>query len=420
MESIFELCTGMELKDGHYVIQDVRVATIAERFGTPVYVYDAGKIIHQLKTLRTVFSNSDVKIKYAIKALSNLSVLRLLQKHGAGADAVSIQEVHLALKAGFLPAEIMFSPNCADFSEIEEAVKLGLTINIDNLSYLKKFGSQYRSSYPCSIRLNPHILAGGNIKISTGHSESKFGISVYQLPQIMEVVNQYNIRVNGLHIHTGSDITETDVFLKMADIFFSVARDFPDLKFIDFGSGFKVAYKEGDTVTNVFDLGIKLTESFNAFCKQYGRKLELWFEPGKFIVSEAGVLLAKVTVVKSTPSTTFVGVNTGLNHLLRPMMYDAYHHIVNISNPSGEQKLYTVVGYICETDTLGADRKLNEVREGDILAIKNAGAYGFSMASNYNSRLRPAEALIINNETKLIREAEGFDDLLDGQIDISL
>lgn len=410
----------MELKNGQYVIQGVPLTDIGEKFGTPVYVYDAEKIVHQLKLLQTVFSDSEVRIKYAIKALSNLSILKLLQKNGAGADAVSIQEVHLALKAGFLPDQIMFSPNCADFSEIEEAVKLGVVVNIDNLSFLQKFGVQYRSAYPCSIRLNPHILAGGNYKISTGHSDSKFGISVYQLQQIIEIVSQYNIQVNGLHIHTGSDITQTEVFLKMADIFFSVAQDFPDLKFIDFGSGFKVAYKEGDAVTNVYDLGLKLTESFHTFCKQYGRKLELWIEPGKFIVSEAGILLTKVTVVKNTPSITFAGVNTGLNHLLRPMMYDAYHHIVNISNPAGEQRVYTVVGYICETDTLGADRKLNEVREGDILAIKNAGAYGFSMASNYNSRLRPAEVLVIGNQAKLIRKPERFEDLLDGQVEVSL
>jgi len=410
----------MELREGSYFIQDVKVLDIAAQFGIPVYVYDAEKIVHQLKTLKTAFADADVKIKYAVKALSNLSILRLLKKNGSGADVVSIQEAHLALKAGFEPNEIMFSPNCADFSEIEEAVKLGLVINIDNIPFLKKFGTQYRSSYPCSVRLNPHIMAGGNIKISTGHSDSKFGISVYQLQQVMEVVNQYNIQIQGLHIHTGSDITETDVFLKMADIFFSVAQDFPDLKFIDFGSGFKVSYKEGDRVTNVFDLGLKLTESFRVFCEQYGRKLELWFEPGKFIVSESGHLLARTTLVKPTPSTTFVGVNTGLNHLLRPMMYDAYHHILNISNPTGEQKMYTVVGYICETDTIGADRKLNEVREGDILAIKNAGAYGFSMASNYNSRLRPAEVLVINNEAKLIRERETFEDLLRGQIEIEL
>ncbi|MEX2235036.1 MAG: diaminopimelate decarboxylase [Cyclobacteriaceae bacterium] len=410
----------MELLLGNYRIQDVDLHALTKEFGTPLYVYDAEKIVHQLRTLKTAFSGSDVKIKYAAKALTNLSVLKLLRIYGSDVDVVSIQEAHLALRAGFKPSQIMFTPNGVDFSEIVEGVKLNLTINLDNLSSLEKFGQKYQGTYPCSIRLNPHIMAGGNYKISTGHSNSKFGISVFQLPDIHDVVKKHNLRVNGLHIHTGSDITESEVFLKMADILFGVARDFPQLRFIDFGSGFKVAYKEDDIVTNVYDLGLKLTKAFNDFCQSYGRKLELHFEPGKFIVSEAGVLLVKVTVVKPTPSLTFVGVDSGLNHLLRPMMYDAYHDIVNISNPAGPQKLYTIVGYICETDTFGSDRKLNEVREGDILAIKNAGAYGYSMASNYNSRLRPAEVLLLNGHAKLIREREKLEDLWRNQPDVDL
>lgn len=410
----------MELLLGNYRIQDVDLHALTKEFGTPLYVYDAEKIVHQLRTLKTAFSASDVKIKYAVKALSNLSILKLLRAYGSDVDVVSIQEAHLALKAGFKPSQIMFTPSGVDFGEIMEGVQLNLTINLDNLSALEKFGQQYQSSYPCSIRLNPHIMAGGNYKISTGHMNSKFGISVYQLQEIHEIVKKHKMRVNGLHIHTGSDITESDVFLKMAEILFGVASDFPDLRFIDFGSGFKVAYKEDDIVTNVYDLGLKLTKAFNEFCQRYGRKLEMHFEPGKFIVSEAGVLLVKVTVVKSTPSLTFVGVDSGLNHLLRPMMYDAWHDIVNISNPSGSLKLYTVVGYICETDTFGSDRKLNEVREGDILAIKNAGAYGFSMASNYNSRLRPAEVLLLNGQAKLIREREKLEDLWRNQPEIEL
>lgn len=410
----------MELTNGSYTIQNISALSICEEFGTPVYVYDAEKIIHQLKSLKMAFSDADVKVKYAAKALTNLSILRLLKKNGAGVDVVSIQEAQLAIKAGFEPSEIMFTPNCADYSEIEEGVRLGVVLNIDNLPHLKRFGEQYGNTYPCCLRLNPHIMAGGNYKISTGHSNSKFGISVYQLQQIMEIVNQHTIQVNGLHIHSGSEISDTDVFLKMADIFFSVAREFRDLRFIDFGSGFKVAYQEGEMVTNVYDVGLKLSKAFREFCEQYGRKLELWIEPGKYIVSEAGDLLVKTTVVKSTPSVNFVGVNSGQNHLIRPMMYDAYHHIVNISNPSGPQKVYTVVGYICETDTFGADRKLNEVKEGDILAIRNAGAYGYSMSSNYNSRLRPAEVLVINGEAKLIRERQTFEDLVRGQVEIDV
>jgi diaminopimelate decarboxylase len=410
----------MKLTNGSYTIQNVKATDICEQFGTPVYVYDAAKIVDQLERLKSAFSRVDVRIKYAAKALTNLSVLRLLKKHGSGIDVVSIQEAHLALKAGFNGSEIMFTPNCADYEEIADGVKLGLTINIDNLSYLKKFGEQFGTSYPCCLRLNPHIMAGGNIKISTGHSNSKFGISVYQLPEITQLVKQYNITINGLHIHTGSDISDTDVFLKMADIFFNVAREFKNLAFIDFGSGFKIGYKEGDESTDVAELGAKLSDAFLNFCEHYGRRLELWFEPGKYIVSEAGNLLVKATVIKSTPTVTFVGVNSGLNHLIRPMMYDAYHAITNVSNPAGAKKNYTVVGYICETDTLGADRSLNEVSEGDILAIKNAGAYGFSMSSNYNSRLKPAEVLVVNGQAKLIRERETFEDLLKGQIEIDL
>jgi diaminopimelate decarboxylase len=410
----------MEFLQGSYRIQGIELQSLIRQYGSPLYVYDAEKIFFQLKTLKTAFSASDVKIKYAAKALTNLSILKLMRKFGSDVDVVSIQEALLALRAGFEPGQIMYTPSGVHFSEITEAVDLGLTINIDNLPTLRKFGEKYGDGYPCSIRLNPHIMAGGNLKISTGHSNSKFGISVQQLPEIKEVVATGQIKINGLHIHTGSDITESDVFLKMADILFDVARDFPHLRFIDFGSGFKVAYKEGDIVTNVYDLGIRLTKVFNDFCQSYGRKLELHFEPGKFIVSEAGYLLVTTNVVKTTPSVTFVGVDSGLNHLIRPMMYDAWHDILNISNPKGEQKPYNVVGYICETDTLAADRMLNEVREGDILAIKNAGAYGFSMASNYNSRLRPAEVMILNGQAKLIREREKFEDLLIHQPDVEI
>ncbi|HZB15131.1 MAG TPA: diaminopimelate decarboxylase [Chryseolinea sp.] len=410
----------MELSQGAYTIQGQNVLDLAQQFGTPLYIYDGEKIAHQIKTLKNAFSDVDVRIKYAAKALTNISILKLIRKHGAGIEVVSLGEAHIAMKAGFTPAEIVFTPSGVDFSEITEAVEQGLSINIDNLSTLQKFGDRYKNSYPCGIRINPHIMAGGNYKISTGHSNSKFGISIYQFPQIMEVVQKHGVQIKGLHIHTGSEIAETEVFIKMAEILFGMAGDFPNLSFIDFGSGFKVAYKEGDMVTNIYDLGLKLSKTFNEFCQRYGRKLEMWIEPGKYIVSESGTFLVKTNIVKPTPSVTFVGVNSGLNHLIRPMMYDAYHHIVNVSNPTGSQKIYTIVGYICETDTFGSDRKLNEVREGDILAFKNAGAYCFSMSSNYNSRLRPAEILIVNKEAKLIREREKIEDLLKLQVEVDV
>jgi diaminopimelate decarboxylase len=408
----------MEITKGKYTIQGVDVESLASQFGTPLYVYDASRIVTQIERLRKAYSAANVKIKFAAKANTNMAILKIMRKNGVGMEAVSPGEVTIALKAGYLPNEITFTPSGVDFSEVEEGVSKGVAINLDNLSVLKKFGEKYKGTYPCGIRLNPNIMAGGNIKISTGHSNSKFGISVLQLNEILDVVKTYGMRISGLHIHTGSDIKETEAFLKTAEVLFDTAKHFKDLTFLDFGSGFKVAYKEEDHVTDVEELGNKLAKAFNTFCDQYGKKLELWLEPGKFLVSECGTFLVKTNIVKPNPTVTFVGVNSGLNHLLRPMMYDAYHHIVNVSNPTGPLHKYTVVGYICETDTFGTDRQLNEVREGDILAMKNAGAYGFMMASNYNSRLRPAEVLIINSEAKLIREREKFEDVLRSQVDI--
>jgi diaminopimelate decarboxylase len=410
----------MKLQNGSYTIQHVKVSDIVEKFGTPVYVYDASSITNQIESLRNAFRSVDLRVKYAAKALTNVSILKLMRKHGVGVDVVSIEEAKLALRAGYQPQEISFTPNGVAFHEIMAAVELGVAINIDNLPTLEKFGERYGSSVPCSLRINPGIMAGGNYKISTGHLQSKFGISSQQLQQILDLTNRYKINISGLHVHTGSEIGDIDVFLKVADVLFSLAKNFPSLKFLDFGGGFKVAYKTGDYVTDIESLGTKLGNAFNQFCKDYGRKLELWVEPGKFLVSEAGNLLVKVNLVKETPALTFVHVNSGLNHLLRPMMYDAYHDIVNISNPTGTKKKYTVVGYICETDTIGTDRELNEVREGDTLAIRNAGAYGFSMASNYNSRLRPAEVLIIDGKQLLIRKQESFDDLIKDQIEVDI
>lgn len=390
--------------------------SIAQTYGTPLYVYDASTIISQIRILRESFQEIDLKIKYAAKALTNVNILRLMKSQGIGVDVVSLNEGKLAMKAGFLPAEIMFTPSGVEFTEIEEAVTYGFSINLDNLSSLKKFAKSYGSTKACAIRINPGVMAGGNYKISTGHSHSKFGISIQQLPEILDIVKDLNLSINGLHVHTGSEVVDVDVFLQVADILFSAALHFPNLDFIDFGGGFKVAYKEGDQTTDITLLGKSLSAAFNSFCKRYGKNLQAWIEPGKFLVSEAGYLLTSVTVIKEAPTITFVGVNSGLNHLIRPMMYDAYHEITNLSNSTGDKKQYNIVGYICETDTLGAARNLPEVREGDILAIHNAGAYGYSMASNYNSRVRPAEVLVENDTIRLIRQQETFDDLLRGQI----
>jgi diaminopimelate decarboxylase len=410
----------MEIKDNQYQIQGVSLTRLAKDYGTPLYVYDGEKILNQVKKLQDAFSTVKLKIKYATKALSNINILKLMKKAGTGVDAVSIEEVKLCMHAGFEPHEIMYTPNSVSFEEIQEAVNLGVMINIDNIPMLEHFGTYYGNKVPVCIRLNPHILAGGNAKISVGHIDSKFGISILQLKHVHKVINAYDLNVIGLHVHTGSDILDAEVFLKGAEILFDAAREFKGLKFLDFGGGFKVAYKQGDVATDIKEVGNKVSKAFREFCMEYGSDLEIWFEPGKFLVSESGYLLVKVNIVKSTPASTFVGVDSGLNHLIRPMMYDAYHDVVNISKLDGPERVYTIVGYICETDTIAADRKLHEVQEGDIIAIKNAGAYGISMSSNYNSRLRPAEILILNGKAQLIRERETFDDILRHQVEIDL
>lgn len=395
-----------------------QLLSASKEFGSPLYVYHGERIEFQYHRLKNAFNDVNVHLHYAMKALNNINILRIIKKLGSGLDAVSIQEVHLGLRAGFEPHEIMYTPNCVSFDEIREAVNLGVIINIDNISILDQFGHEYGNTVPCCIRLNPHIMAGGHSNISVGHIDSKFGISIHQMRHVQRVVETHKMKVNGLHMHTGSDILDAEVFLRGAELLFEAAMQFKDLEFMDFGSGFKVGYKEGDIVTDIEQIGAKISGAFKQFCKDYGRELELWFEPGKFIVSEAGSLLVTTNVIKTTTSTVFVGVNSGQNHLIRPMFYDAYHHIENISNPSGTPRLYSVVGYICETDTLGYDRQIPEVREGDILRIKNAGAYAFSMSNNYNARLRPAEVLFYNGEMHLIRKGETLEDVTRNEIEV--
>jgi len=406
----------IHLQDGAYTIGGIHIQELVNSFDTPLYVYEAEIIDRQYSRLKQAFSSCKTRINFACKALNNVKVMRHLHDLGACLDTVSIQEVWLGLKAGFTPEEIIYTPNCVSMEEIDLAVKEGVMINIDNISILEQFGLKYGNTVPICIRINPHVMAGGNINISTGHIDSKFGISIYQMRHVDRVVKNTGLNVIGLHMHTGSDIVDVDIFLRAADILFEQAEHFPDLTFIDFGSGFKVPYKPDDYSTDIEELGEKLTARFKEFCTEYGRELELWFEPGKFLVSQAGTFLVKVNVLKQTTAAMFVGVDSGLNHLIRPMLYNGYHHITNVSNPEGALRLYTVVGYICETDTFGWDRKLNEVREGDILAFNNAGAYGMTMASNYNSRFRPAEVLIKHGKAELIRRRETLDDIMRNQI----
>ncbi len=389
---------------------------IAQEYGTPVYVYHAERIKEQFNRLQAAFTNTDTKFFYACKALTNLNVLHYIKEIGCNIDCSSVNEVRLAVKAGFEPHNILYTSNNIAFSEIEAAVALGVHVNIDSISNLEKFGKKFGHSYPVGLRLRPNIMAGGNLKISTGHTNSKFGIPLEQIDKVLEVVKQNNLFVRNLHIHTGSEIKDVEVFAKGIEVLFKVAQDFPDLESVDLGGGFKVPYKPGEEGTDIEKLGKKVAEEFEWFEKKYGRHLQVWFEPGKFLVSEAGYLVTTVNVMKESGTIAFAGVDSGLNHLIRPMFYGSYHAIENISNSHGPIKNYTVVGNICETDTFAEDRPLNEVRENDLLVFYNTGAYGFEMASNYNSRFKPAEVLVKDGKPRLIRKRDELDDLLRKQV----
>ncbi len=402
--------------DQYWLSGGVDPLQLCEKHGCPLYVYDTAIIERQFKRMTAAFKVKKLKINYACKALTNVNILKFMRQLGGGLDTVSIQEVELGLRSGYSPRDIIYTPNCVSLEEIEEAVAKGVRINIDNISILEQFG-QIHPEIPVCIRINPHIMAGANHKTSVGHIDSKFGISIHQMPHVHRVVKATGLHIEGIHMHTGSGILDPGVFLSGAEILLNVAKEFENLDYIDLGSGFKVPYREGDIATNIEELGERLSQWFNKFCAEYGKELTLMFEPGKFLVSEAGYFFTKVNVIKQTTSSVFAGVDSGLNHLIRPMFYDAYHHITNVSKPKGKPRFYTVVGYICETDTFGVNRRLAEVHEGDVLCFHNAGAYCFSMASNYNSRLRPAEVMVYEGRDFLIRKRETMEDLLKNQVE---
>ena len=398
------------------VLLNSQLTEIAKEFGTPVYVYHAEKIAEQYQKLSDAFAGQDALFFYASKALTNINILRYLRSIGSNVDCSSINEVKLAIHAGFEPSQILYTSNGIAFAEIEEAKNFGVHINIDSLSNLEKFGKKFGHSYPVGLRLRPNILAGGNLKISTGHDKSKFGIPIEQMDQVLQIVKENSLFIRGLHLHTGSEIKDVEIFAKGIEVLLQHTANFEEIEFIDMGGGFKVPYQDGDQETDIPLLAETVKNALEKFTAQGKKPFQVWFEPGKFLVSEAGYFITQVNVMKETSATTFAGVNSGFNHLIRPMFYDAYHRIGNITNENGTIKNYSVVGHICETDTFAWERPIAEIREGDLLVFSNAGAYGFEMASNYNSRLRPPEVLVKDGQATLIRRRETFEDLLKTQI----
>jgi diaminopimelate decarboxylase len=391
----------------------------AEKFGTPLYVYHAEKIVSQYQNLVTHFDMNQTRFFYACKALTNIHILQVVKNAGCPIDCSSINEVKLALHVGFEPKNILYTSNSVSFNEICEAVALGINVNIDSLSNLEKFGEKFGNTYAVGVRIRPNIMAGGNLKISTGHDKSKFGIPLTQLNELKAIQEKFQLNITTLHIHTGSEIKEVSVFLQSAEVFESILGEFPSVQVLDFGGGFKVPYAPNEKGTDIALLGSEVNKVMKKMSEKFGRPLTAWFEPGKYLVSEAGYFITQVNVLKEHGEITFAGINTGLNHLIRPMFYDAYHHIDNMSQPDQPTKNYAVVGNICETDTFAWDRPIPTISEGDFLVFYNAGAYGYEMSSNYNARYKPAQVLFEKEEAKLISRSDNFADLLNLQIPLN-
>lgn len=387
----------------------------AERYGTPLYVYDGDLIRQRYKELLDFITWPSLRVYYAMKANYNIHILELLHREGARIDAVSLGDVTLAMRAGFRSDEILFTANNVTMDEISEVFRRGIPVNIESLSLLEKVGKAFGGGEVC-LRFNTDVVAGEHRFVFTGGSESKFGILLEDVAEVKSIVARYGLTVTGLHAHAGSGISDTEkVFQSMRNLLsIATAENFPHLRFIDFGGGFKVPYKPDEKRIDYRSFGAKTVQIFREFCDRYGKSLEMYFEPGKYIVAESGVLLTEVNTLKQNRDHLIAGTNSGFSQLIRPVFYDAYHHILNLSHPEGHLKKYDIYGNICESgDFFAKDREIAEIREGDVLAIMNAGAYCYSMGSVYNLRPMPAEVIVEGGKEQLSRRRLSYQEMIE-------
>jgi diaminopimelate decarboxylase len=399
-----EEIAGPLLKEADLFLEGKVLVDMAKKYGTPLYVYDGNLMVRRFKELYYFIKWPKLRILYAMKANYNIAVLKLLKDHGAYLDAVSPAEVHLALKLGYSPGQILYTANNITDEEMHDVKKTAVLMNVGSLSRLEKYGRAYPGTGVC-LRFNPDVVAGAHEYVKTGGDLTKFGILLQDVPAVKKIANQYHLKIIGLHEHTGSGIAETENVYQSMKNLLSIAKseDFPYLRFVDFGGGFKVPYSPDEKRINYDKFGKKIAEIFSGFCREYGKELEMYFEPGKYIVAEAGSLVVQVNTLKDNRGRLIAGTDSGFPQLIRPVVYGAYHQIQNLSNPGGAVKKYDVTGNICETgDCFAVQRDLPEIREGDFLAVRNSGAYCYSMGGIYNLRPMPAEVLIVNGEDHLV------------------
>ena len=406
----------MKIVDNTIFLEDIPVETLMQEYGSPLYVYEESVLRSQFRQLSSGFPEGLLEIHYAMKANSNPSLLKILCEEGSSIDAVSEFEVRLALESGFKPQQIIFTGNNNSLAEIEFCVENDVPVNLGSLASLEKYGERYPHT-KVSVRINPGIGAGHHAHCITGGPDSKFGIYHDQIDSVLALANKYSLSLNGVHSHIGTGIFSAEPMLEAMEMILAVAEKFPDLEFVDFGGGFGIPYRPEQQALDMMDLSQKMTRYFTEFRQNYGRGLTMKIEPGKLLLGPVGILLTTVTNISDTPKHRFVGVDSGFNHLVRPTMYGSYHKILNASRNSGVEEDVVVVGYICESGDIFSrtdekiKRRLTSPKIGERLAFLDAGAYGISMSSQYNLRPRPAEVLVHNGQSRLIRRAETFEDL---------
>lgn len=365
-----------------------RIIKLAEDHGSPLYVYDGSIIEKQIRKLKNAFGDINLKIHYACKANSNKQVLEHMRGNGIGIDTVSPEEYDYCLDIGFEPKDILFTPSFPDVDDLLTAMKKSISVHIGSMEYLPLIAKDINK--PIGLRINPETPLEGELKVSTGHIDSKFGIPISKIDELLLLINKYGIKINALHVHPGSDISDWKQMADAVAKIFDLVPLFPDLEYIDIGSGFKVQFNPEEPKFDINSYAQYIQKRTN----ELDENIEIKIEPGKFLVSEAGVFITKVSLVKQGVTTKFVGLNSGFNHLIRPMYYGAYHEIINLSNTDGMLEPYDIVGYLCEEDTFAYKRSLPKIKRGDFLMFKNAGAYGFTMASDYNLRQKPKELFV--------------------------
>ncbi|MBR2373453.1 MAG: diaminopimelate decarboxylase [Lentisphaeria bacterium] len=388
---------------------------MAERFGTPLFVYDGDVLLERYNDLRKFIDHPRLQLHYALKANFNPAILQLLKDSGCGIDAVSPGEVEYALHLGFAPEKIIYTANNMTDAEFEKVYKTGVVMNIGELSRLRKAGIAHPGMKVC-LRFNPDVTDGDSAKTMTGGELTKFGILLEDIGEVLKIVRTYGLKVVGLHEHTGSGIQKPESFHAAMKALMSIAtpENFPDLEFLDFGGGFKVPYKPDEARIDYITLGAGIAERFRNFEKSYGRELVIKFEPGKFMVAECGTLLTRVNTLKRNRKRLIAGTDSGFPQLIRPVLYDAYHQIFNLTNPDGAEAVYDICGNICETgDRFAEQRPMPEIREGDLLGIANAGAYCYSMGGIYNLRAMPGEVVVKNGRIISVRRRESDSELID-------